>query len=80
MATQTAVEAADGTRGRLVDVALYLRAIPMKKSMRRLQNHISTACAPYLARQRCRGKRHLEHHGESLLLRLVGAGLWKERD
>ena len=75
-----AVEAADGTRGRLIDVALSLRAIPMKESTRRLQNQISTACAPYLARQRCRGKRHLRDHEESLLLRLAGAGLWKERD
>ena len=75
-----AVEAADGTRGRLIDVALSLRAILMKESLRRLQNQISTACAPYLARQRCRGKRHLRDHEESLLLRLAGAGLWKERD
>ena len=74
-----AVEAADGTRGRLIDVALSLRAIPMKESTRRLQNQISTACAPYLACQRC-GKRHLRDHEESLLLRLAGAGLWKERD
>ena len=41
-----AVEAADGTKGRLIDVALSLRAIPMKESTRRLQNQIPTACAP----------------------------------
>ena len=75
-----AVEAADGTRGRLVDVALYLRAIPMKESTRQLQNQISMDCTPYLVRQRCRGKRHLRDHEESLLLRLAGTGLWKERD
>ena len=75
-----AVEAAGGTRGRLIDVTLSLRAIPMKESTRRLQNQISTACAPYLARQSCRGKRHLREHEESLLLRLAGTGLWKERD
>ena len=74
-----AVEAADGTRGWLIDVALSLRAILMKESLHRLQNQISTACAPYLARQRCRGKRHLQDHEESLLLRLAGAGLCKER-
>ena len=75
-----ALEAADGTRGRLIDVALYLRAIPTKESTCRLQNQISMACAPYLVRQRCRGKRHLQGHEESLLLRLAGAGLWKEQD
>ena len=75
-----AVEAADGTRGWPIDVTFSLRAIPMKESPRRFQNQISTACAPYLARQRCRGKRHLRDHEESLLLRLAGAGLWKERD
>ena len=74
------VEAADGTRGRLIDVAFSLRAIPMKESTRRLQNQISTACAPYLERQRCRAKRHLRDHEESLLLRLAGAGLLKEWD
>ena len=75
-----AVKAADGTRGRLIDVALSLRAILMKELLRRLQNQISTACAPYLARQRCRGKRHLQDHEEYLLLQLAGAGLWKEQD
>ena len=75
-----AVEAAGGTRGRLIDVTLSLRAILMEASLRRLQNQISMACAPYLARQRCWGKRHLRDHEESLLLRLAGAGLWKERD
>ena len=75
-----AVKAADDTRGRPIDVAFSLRAIPMKESSRRLHNQISTACVPYLARQRCRGKQHLRDHEESLLLRLAGAGLWKERD
>ena len=28
----------------------------------------------------CQGKQHLRDHEESLLLRLAGAGLWKERD
>ena len=73
-----AVEAADGTRGRLIDVALSLRAIPMKELMRRLQNQISAARAPYLARQRCRWKRQLWDHGESLL-RSAAAGQWKEK-
>ena len=40
-----AVEAVDVTRGRLIDVALSLRAIPMKESTCLLKNQISTACA-----------------------------------
>ena len=48
VATQMVVEAADGTRGRLIDVALSLRDIPMKESTRRLQNQIFIARAPYL--------------------------------
>ena len=79
-ATLMAVEAADGARGRLIDVALSLRAILVEESLRRLQNQTSMACTPYLARQRCRGKGPLRDHEESLLLRLAGAGLWKERD
>ena len=70
-----AVEAADGTRGWLIGVAFSLRAIPMKESTHRLQNQISTACAPYQARQRRWEKRHLWDHEESLLLRLAGAGV-----
>jgi len=51
-----AVEAADGTRGRLIDVTLSLRATLLKESTHPLQNQIPMALAPYLACQRCRGE------------------------
>lgn len=75
-----AVEVADDTKGRPIDIALSLRAIPMKESSRRLQNQGSTACAPYLARQRCRGNDTYGITRNPFLLWLAGAGLWKERD
>ena len=41
-----AVEAADGIRGRLIDVALSLRAIPMKESTRRLKTRFPPLTPP----------------------------------
>ena len=62
----------------IVVIPFLLGAMVMMKSMCYPSNQIFTACAPYLVRQRFRWKRHLWDLGESLL-RLAGAGLWKER-
>ena len=59
MVTRMAVEAADGTRGRLINVALPLRAISIKESTRRLQNQIFTTGAPTWRARDVGGKRHL---------------------